>query len=53
MKKTYFKPEFKIVKLHGRAHLLQNSVTSIRSSKTNLSEDDDFEYVGPGAYEGR
>lgn len=54
MKKTYFKPEFKIVKLHGRARLLDSSsVTSIRSSKTNLSVDDDFEYVGGGAYEGR
>ena len=53
MKKTYFKPEFKIVKLHGRALLFEASPTTVHSSKTNLSEEDDFEYVGGGAYEGR
>ena len=52
MKKTYFKPEFKIVKLHGRAHLLGGSPKAVHSSKSNLG-DDDFEYVGGGAYEGR
>lgn len=29
MKKTYFKPEFKVVKLHGRPRLLDGSVTSV------------------------
>ena len=52
MKKTYFKPEFKIVKLHGHARLLDGSKT-VSKSKTNLSEEDDFEYIGGGAYEGR
>lgn len=52
MKKTYFKPEFKIVKLHGHARLLDASSRAIQSSRTNL-EGDDFEYVGGGDYEGR
>ena len=52
MKKTYFKPEFKIVKLHGRA-LLNGGSPTIKNSRTNLSEGDDFEYVGGGDYEGR
>lgn len=29
MKKTYFKPEFKVVKLHGRPRLLDGSVKSV------------------------
>ena len=54
MKKTYFEPEMRIVKLHGRAHLLDISAQqTIRSSKTNLDTADDFYYEGAGDYEGR
>lgn len=48
MKKTYFKPQFKVVKLHGRI-LLQNAsphATMVTKSKTNLGADDDFIYGG-------
>jgi len=56
MKKTYFEPEMRIVKLHGRARLLEGSLTSVRRTSTNLGDDDaadDFYYEGAGAYEGR
>ena len=48
MKKTYFKPQFKVVKLHGRKPLLVNSLTTtkVSSAKTNLGVDDDFDYAG-------
>ena len=53
MKKTYFEPEMRIVKLHGRARLLGGS-PKVTTTKTNfLDEDDDFEYVGGGSFEGR
>ena len=54
MKKTYFEPEMRIVKLHGRARMLAGSDGyTISSSKTNLGTADDFYYEGAGAYEGR
>ena len=48
MKKTYFKPQFKVVKLHGRNPLLVHSLTTtkVTSAKTNLAEEDDFDYAG-------
>lgn len=53
MKKTYFEPEMRIVKLHGRPLLVGASQThSISSSRTNLGNDG-FEYVGGGDDEGR
>ena len=47
MKKAYFKPQFKVVKLHGRKQLLTGSsfTTTVTNSRTNLG-DDDFEYGG-------
>ena len=54
MKKTYFEPEMRIVKLHGRP-LLQNASpnhTITQKPQTNLG-DDGFEYLGGGDYEGR
>ena len=53
MKKTYFEPEMRIVKLHSRPLLVGASQThSISSSRTNLGNDG-FEYVGGGDDEGR
>ena len=49
MKKTYFKPQFKVVKLHGRKPLLIGSPltkTKVTSAKTNLGTYDDFDYAG-------
>ena len=48
MKKTYFKPQFKVVKLHGRILLQTASPTKtmVTKSKTNLGTDDDFIYGG-------
>lgn len=53
MKKTYFEPEMRIVKLHGHARMLSGSPYTISSSKTNLDTADDFYYEGAGNYEGR
>ena len=54
MKKTYFEPEMRIVKLHGRPLLeIVSGQQTISSSKTNLGTADDFYYEGAGAYEGR
>ena len=40
MKKTYFKPQIKVVKLHGRKQLLTGSSKAmVHSTKTNLGED--------------
>ncbi len=40
MKKTYFKPQIKVVKLHGRILLIGTSSTMvIHSTTTNLGED--------------
>ena len=52
MKKTYFEPEMRIVKLHGRPLLQQPSLTITKKPQTNLG-DDGFEYLGGGDYEGR
>ena len=42
MKKEYFKPAMKVVKLHSRATLLQGSVQSNGSfSISNVQDDDD------------
>jgi hypothetical protein len=49
MKKTYFKPQFKVVKLHGRKFLLNGTSQTkkmVTNSKTNLGADDDFIYGG-------
>ena len=54
MKKTYFEPEMRIVKLHGRARLLEGSVTSVRRTSTNLVGDDAFdEEISGGVFAGR
>ncbi len=53
MKKTYFEPEMRIVKLHGRPLLEGTSMQTVSRTTTNLSTADDFYYEGAGAYEGR
>jgi len=54
MKKTYFEPEMRIVKLHSRPLLQGGSPQAqVTTTKTNLVEDDDFYYVGGGDFEGR
>ena len=55
MKKTYFEPEMRIVKLHGRPLLEGGSPQSpqVTTTYTNLDEDDDFIYVGGKSFEGR
>jgi hypothetical protein len=47
MKKTYFKPQFRVVKLHGRMPLMTGSekLKVNRVSSGGLG-DDDFEYGG-------
>lgn len=52
MKKTYFEPEMRIVKLHGRPLMLDPS-PQVTTTHTNLDEDDDFIYVGGKSFEGR
>lgn len=55
MKKTYFKPQFKVVNLHGRKQLLTGSPIKLTVSKsqTNLGPDDDFDYEGAGDEDAR
>lgn len=53
MKKTYFEPEMRIVKLHGRPLLEGTSMQTVSRTTTNLSTADDFYYEGAGDYEGR
>ena len=53
MKKTYFEPEMRIVKLHGRACLLEGSLTSVRRTSTNLGDDAFDEEISGGSFEGR
>ena len=54
MKKTYFEPEMRIVKLHGRARLLDGSLTSVRKTSSNLTGDDAFdETISGGVAPGR
>jgi hypothetical protein len=53
MKKTYFEPEMRIVKLHGRARLLDNSLTSVRKTSTNLGNDAFDEEISGGVFAGR
>ena len=55
MKKTYFKPQIKVVKLHGRRPFLLNSQTApapVSRSKTNLEEIDDIGYGGSSENDG-
>ncbi|MBR4481969.1 MAG: hypothetical protein IKO86_08710 [Prevotella sp.] len=55
MKKTYFKPQFKTVKIHGRKLLQGTTPTQLTVSKsqTNLGPDDDFDYEGAGDEDAR
>ena len=55
MKKTYFKPQFKTVKIHGRKLLNGTSPMKLTVSKsqTNLGPDDDFDYEGAGDVDAR
>ena len=54
MNKTYFKPQLKVVKLHGRKQLLTGSFKAkVTHSTTNLGDDDDFDYKGAGDFEAR
>lgn len=48
MKKTYFKPQFKVVKFHGSIQLLGASQTTqkVSISHTNLEGDDNIIYGG-------
>ena len=49
MKKTYFKPQFRVVKLHGRMPLMTGSDTKLkvnRVSSGGLEDGDDFIYGG-------
>ena len=48
MKKTYFKPQFKVVKLHGRKFLLNGTSTKtmVTHSRTNLGDEDNLDYGG-------
>ena len=54
MNKTYFKPQFKTVKIHGRKLLNGTSPMKLTVSKsqTNLGADD-FDYEGAGDVEAR
>ena len=51
MKKDYFKPAMRVVEMRQR-QILCNSPYSIKSTSTNLGEDD-FDYAGGGNGEGR
>ncbi len=51
MKKIYVKPQMKVVKMRHRTRLLTGS--QFYSTKTNMSEDEDLDYVGGGSYQGR
>jgi hypothetical protein len=53
MKKTYFEPEMRIVKLHGRARMLAGSLTSVRQTSTNLGDDAFDEEISGGVFAGR
>ena len=48
MKKTYFKPQFRVVKLHGRMPLMTGSDTKLKVNRVSSGGlgDDDFEYGG-------
>ena len=47
MNKTYFKPQFKVVKLHGRIQLLGASKAMvIHSTTTNLEDKDKIDFGG-------
>lgn len=47
MKKTYFKPQFKVVKLHGSIQLLGASKAMvIHSTTTNLEDKDKIDFGG-------
>lgn len=55
MKKTYFEPEMRIVKLHGHARMLAGStVASVKKASSNLEGDDAFdETISGGVFAGR
>lgn len=48
MKKKYFKPQFKVVKLHGRMRLMDNSLTTgrVKSVSSGGLGQDNLDYGG-------
>ena len=48
MKKDYFKPAMRVVEMK-QSRILSGSPLSVKSTSTNLSEEDDFVFTNTGS----